>query len=306
MELRQLRYLLAVAEQGHMGRAAELVHISQPGLSQQLRKLEDELGVSLFERHSRGVRLSIAGRALVPFFRNALRQVQDAKTALAELNQHIQGSVRVGSLQAINIGLLPLAIARLVQAHPRVQVQARELAAHDIEAGVRNGILDLGVGFLPIKRNVEDFETEPLFEEQLVLVVPSQHPLARKSHLPVRQLRDVSLALAPERFQIRRMLDDVIRALDLELHVAVELDTVHSLLAFVTASGLPTVLPAMAVAREYQELCSIALVDPIPSCSVGLIWRHGSFHSAASRALANELRSLTKDYGPVPDQMQRS
>lgn len=304
MELRQLRYLLAVAEHGHMGRAAERVHISQPGLSQQLRKLEDELGVTLLERHPKGMRLSIAGRALLPFFRNALRQVQDAKAALADLNQRIQGSIRVGSLQAINLGLLPLAIARLVTAHPQVQIHAQELAACEIETGVRDGSLDLGISFLPVTRNDESFDKEPLFDEQLVLVVASRHPLAGKSHLPIRQLRNLSLALPPERFQIRRMLDEVTSAQYLELHVAVELDTVHSLLALVATSELATVLPAMAVARASTELRSIALVDPIPSCSVGLIWRNGSFHNSASRALAHELRTLGKDYGAALDKVQ--
>ncbi len=297
MELRQLRYLLAVAEEGHMGRAADAVHISQPGLSQQLRKLEDELGVSLLERHSRGVRLSIAGAALLPFFRNALRQVQDAKAALADLNQRIQGSINVGSLQAINVGLLPLAIARLVTAHPALHVQAQELPALDIEVGVQNGELDLGIGFLPITRHSDDFQTEPLFDERLVLVVSSRHPLAAETSLPIAELRDLPLALLPERFQIRRILDEVTAAQALPLRVTVELDTVHSLLAVVSASGLGTVLPAMAVAKGSEDVRSITLVDPAPSCSVGLIWRRGSFHNSASRALANELRSLIKDYG---------
>ncbi len=297
MELRQLRYLLAVAEEGHMGRAADAVHISQPGLSQQLRKLEDELGVSLLERHSRGVRLSIAGAALLPFFRNALRQVQDAKAALADLNQRIQGSINVGSLQAINVGLLPLAIARLVTAHPALHVHAQELPALDIEVGVQNGELDLGIGFLPIARHSDDFETEPLFDERLVLVVSSRHPLAAETRLPMAELRDLPLALLPERFQIRRILDEVTAAQALPLRITVELDTVHSLLAVASASGLGTVLPAMAVANASKDVRSITLVDPAPSCSVGLIWRRGSFHNSASRALANELRSLIKDYG---------
>lgn len=297
MELRQLRYLLAVAEEGHMGRAAEAVHISQPGLSQQLRKLEEELGVSLLERHARGVRLSIAGAALLPFFRNALRQVHDAKAALADLNQRIQGSINVGSLQAINVGVLPLAIARLVTAHPALHVRAQELAAVDIEIGVRNGALDLGIGFLPIARASEEFETEPLFEERLVLVVSARHPLAGESRLPVRELGNQRLALLPERFQIRRILDDVAKAQDLPLRISVELDTVHSLIAVVSASSLGTVLPAMAVAKTSAEVRTIALVDPVPSSSVGLVWRRGSFRNSATLALADELRALTKDYG---------
>lgn len=296
MELRQLRYLLAVAEKGHMGRAADAVHISQPGLSQQLRKLEDELGVTLLERHAKGVRLSIAGIALLPFFRNALRQVQDAKAALADLNQRIQGSITVGSLQAINVGLLPLAIARLITAHPALHVQAQELPALDIEIGVQNGELDLGIGFLPVHPNSEGFETEPLFDEHLVLVVSSGHPLAAETRLPVAELRDLPLALLPERFQIRRILNNVAAAQALPLWVTVELDTVHSLLAVVSASELGTVLPAMAVTKASEDIRSIPLVDPTPSCSVGLIWRRGSFHNSASRALANELRSLINEY----------
>jgi LysR family cyn operon transcriptional activator len=296
MELRQLRYLLAVAEEGHMGRAAARVHITQPGLSQQLRKLEDELGVSLIERHNKGVRLSVAGAALLPFIRNALRQIRDGRQALADLNQLTQGSVTVGSLQAPNVGLLPKAVARLTHAHPDVRVQAQEMAAQEIELGVLEGLLDLGIGFIPVAHSPESYETELLFEEELVLVVRREHTLARQARLRLNQLDDVPLALLPARFQIRRILDDVTMAEALTLAPVVEMDTVHSLLAVVREADLATVLPAMALPKESSDFKCLRLTEPTPSCSVGLIWRQNGFRNSASRALAAELRTLAKDY----------
>ena len=306
MELRQLRYLLAIAEEGHMGRAAERVHITQPGLSQQLRKLETELGVSLIERHSKGVRLSIAGTALLPFFRNALRQLHDARAALNELSQSPQGAVSVGSLQAISVGLLPRAVARLVDSHPGVRLREQDMAASEIELGVDQGRLDLGISFLPVSRSHERFETEHLFEEELVLLLNRRHPLAGGATFRLRDLEQVRLALLPVRFQIRRILDEAISTHGLAPDVAVEMDTSRGLLAVVAETELGTILPAMAAPPSSRDLKRIPLVDPVPTCSVGLIWRQSGFRSSAARALASELRALSADYRPLPARRTRA
>jgi len=305
VELRQLRYLLAVAEEGHMGRAAERVHITQPGLSQQLRKLETELGVSLIERHSKGVRLSVAGAALLPFFRNALRQLHDARDALSDLSQSPQGVVDLGSLQAIDVGLLPRAVAHLVDSYAEVQVRVQELAAAEIELGIDQGHLDLGISFLPVSRNPARFETEHLFEEELVLVLNRRHPLATKREFALKDLEQVPLALLPARFQIRRIFDQAMSTHGLTPRVAVEMDATRSLLAVVGDAALGTVLPAMAAPRQSRELKRIALKDPVPTCSVGLIWRRSGFRSSAARALAAELRALSADYRIRPQRRAR-
>lgn len=302
MELRQLRYLLAVAEEGHMGRAAERVHITQPGLSQQLRKLEAELGVSLIERHSRGVRLSVAGAALLPFFRNALRQLHDARDALSDLSQSPRGVVDLGSLQAIDVGLLPRAIARLVDNYAEVRVRVQELAAAEIELGIEQGHLDLGISFLPCTRNPERFETEHLIEQALVLILNRRHPLAEGRQLSLQDLQQVGLALLPPRFHIRSIFDQAMITHGLTPRVAVEMDATRSLLAVVSDATLGTILPAMAAPRQSRELKVIPLAEPLPTCSVGLIWRRSGFRSSAARALASELRALSAEYTVRPPQ----
>jgi len=306
MELRQLRYLLAVAEEGHMGRAAERVHITQPGLSQQLRKLERELGVSLIERHSKGVRLSIAGAAVLPFFRNALRQLHDARDALSDLSQSPQGRVEVGSLQAINVEMLPAAVARVVDLHPEVRVRVQEMAASEIELGIEQGQLDFGVSFLPVNRYPEGFDTEPLLEDELVLLINRDHPLAARRQCALADLQGVPLALLPTRFQIRRILDEAIAACGLTPEVVVEMDTTQSLLGVVRQAGLGTILPAMAAPRSARDLKRISLVDPAPVCSVGLIWRRSGFRSSAARALAAELQALSAGYHRRPQRRRNA
>jgi len=296
MELRQLRYLLAIAEEGHMGRAADRVHITQPGLSQQLKKLEEELGVRLLERHTRGVRLSVAGAALLPYARNALRLIQDAKAAVADLTQLPQGSVKIGTLQAINVGLLPQIVGTMVSAHPKITVHVQELAAVDIELGVVEGRLDLGIAFLPVAQSPERLETEHLFEEELVLVVRAGNPLADNPTFCFGRLPEIGLSLLPSRYQVRRLLDASLRAHDLSPQVVVEMDTIHSLLAVVRASDLGTILPAMAITKDATDLRCVRLVDPTPTCSVGLIRRKKSFQSSAARAVAEQLRELTAAY----------
>lgn len=294
MELRQLRYFAALAEEQHVGRAAARVHITQPGLSQQIRKLEAELRVPLIERHSKGIRLTPAGETLLPFARAALCQVQDATVALQELIQLEQGVVTVGTLQTVNAALLPKAVARLTCSHPGIHVSVHELSAREIELGVEQGRLDLGIGFVSPIHRTEVLEAAPLFEEDLVLIVPRQHSLARRRRLPLRQLAGVSLVLLSQRFRTREILDEAVRTAKLGLRIAAETDTVHSLLSIVREADLGTVLPRMAVPLEERDLRCIRLSDPMPSRSVGLIWRRGGFRSHASRALEHALRSVTE------------
>ncbi|MEJ2644568.1 MAG: LysR substrate-binding domain-containing protein [Gammaproteobacteria bacterium] len=291
MELRQLRYLIAIAETGNVRRAAARVHISQPALSQQIRKLEGELGTPVLERHGRGARLTPAAEVMVQFGYRILREVDDAHTAVRELTDLTHGHVHVGTLQALNTDLLPRAIAGLIGAWPGIRVAVSELSAQEIETGVRDGALDFGVTFTPVSQAAQSLlEAEPLFDEELALVVGPRHPLQGRRTATVRTLERVPLALLPPRFAVRVLWDEAAAEAGVTPSVRVESDTITSLLAIVRETELATVLPALSLSpQQLSTLSVISLQRPTPVRPVGLIWRKGGYRSHASQALADRL-----------------
>ncbi|MGA7801350.1 MAG: LysR substrate-binding domain-containing protein [Gammaproteobacteria bacterium] len=300
MELRQFRYLVAIAETGNVRRAAARVHVSQPALSQQIRKLEDELGTPMLERHGRGARLTPAAHVVVEFGYRVLREVRDAQTAVQELASLARGRVRVGTLQALNTELLPRVIGALIGAWPGIRVEVSELSALEIEAGVRDGALDFGITFTPVSHEARSIlEAEPLFSEELALVVGPDHPLQARHAVAVRTLEPVPLALLPPRFAVRLLWDEAAEAAGINPSVQVESDTITSLLAIVRETRLATVLPALSLsAQQLATLTVVSLRHPTPVRPVGLVWRKGGYRSHASQALADRLHAQKSGSDP--------
>ena len=149
MDLRQLRYFLAVAGTQHMTRASEQLHVTQSTLSHQIRQMEQALGTPLFDRIGRGIRLTEAGEMFRGFAQRALTELESGVNALAELDSVLRGQLRVGVIHTINSSLVPPVISRFVAEHSGVMVTVDEMSGIDIEEGIVSGLLDLGIGFAP-------------------------------------------------------------------------------------------------------------------------------------------------------------
>lgn len=271
MELRHLRYFLAVAEEAHFRRAAERLHVSQPTLSLQVQQLEKELGTPLFERMGRRVRLTQAGELYRDYARRALASLEEAQVALDELEGLLRGRLAVGVVQTVNAYLIPPVVAGFVAEHPGVRLRVEELSAEEIEDGLADGNLDLGVSFVPADGG--DLEAEPLFEEELVLIVPAGHRWANRRGIRAAELTEEPLALLPEGFCTRRLAEECFRSAGIRPIVAVEMNSVEGLVATVRAGGPPTVLPALAAGGP--GIGSLRLERPTPRRTVGLLRRRG-------------------------------
>ncbi|MCE7946392.1 MAG: transcriptional regulator CynR [Chloroflexi bacterium CFX4] len=294
MDLRKLRYLLTVAEEKHFTRAAERLYISQPSLSQQIKHLEDELGTALIERSSRLVRLTAAGELLCQHARHIFNELQDAQTALAELAHLERGTLAIGCVQTVNAYLMPRLLSAFVAQHPNIALSVEEMPAAEIEARLLEGTLQIGLGFSPPSQPA--IEAEVLFDEELVLYVAADHPLAGCTQLELRQLEGVPLALLPRTFCTRRIWEACAQQAALTPKVMVELNTVQGLLSLVSHSRLASVLPQLAQSLA-QNLCAIRLVLPTPRRSIALLWRRNAFKCAASRAFAHLLKSTPLGIG---------
>src|SRR6185312_1510129 len=145
IELRHLRYFLAVAETQHFTKAAAKLHVTQPTLSHQIRQLEGQLNLPLFDRVGRGIKLTAAGELLLPHARRVMRELEDARLALVELHGLKRGELKVGIVQTVNACVIPEIVGRFSAAHPGIRVTAAELAVEDIEAGLESGQLDVGI-----------------------------------------------------------------------------------------------------------------------------------------------------------------
>jgi DNA-binding transcriptional LysR family regulator len=197
IELRHLRYFLAVAETLHFSKAADRVGIAQPPLSQQIKRLEQLLGHRLFDRTTRGVRLTLAGQLLSERARSTLEKIQDDLAQVRRLGRGEEGTLTVGFSGSVMFTDLPVAIERYRRRYPKVELRLRELATSAQIAALLDGTLDLA--FLRDGDPTEGIQMSTLIEERYVAVLPQTHALARKPSLRVRDLQQEPFVLFARR-----------------------------------------------------------------------------------------------------------
>ena len=283
MEIRQLRYFLDIAQTEHLTQSAQNLFVTQSTLSHGLRQLEQELDVTLFDRLGRGLKLSQAGAEFRVYATRALKEIEAGRMALADLSGLQSGKLTVGVFPTFLNTVVPATVAAFSQAHPRVMVEVRDLRAGSIETLLLRGELDLGIAFHPTEH--EEIETEPLFDERMLLVVGPLHPLARRRSLAMKALAGLPLALLPRSFATRRLIDASLRQADVVPTVRVEMDSVEALLGVCRFGMLASIVPERA-ARQVPDLHTIALTAPQMVRTAGILWRRGASRSAAARAFA--------------------
>jgi DNA-binding transcriptional LysR family regulator len=188
IELRHLRYFVAVAEELHFGRAALRLHLAQPPLSQQIRKLEEILGHPLFLRTSRAVKLTSAGEIFLERARRTLRNVQEDMDEARSIGRGEEGFLRVGFIGSAMLTALPAMLGRYRRLYPKVNLQLSEAHTADVVQKLLKGELD--AGFLRDAGQVSGLEVEPLFSEPFIAVLPKKHSLARCKTISAKELRD--------------------------------------------------------------------------------------------------------------------
>src|SRR5947207_899604 len=201
MEMHQLTYFESVSRHLHFTRAAEELHVAQPSVSQQIRKLETELGAPLFHRMKRHVALTEAGLTFLPHARAVLQRLEEARLEVQELSGLRKGTLAVGAPPSVGTHLLPRALAAFSRRHPGISLGFREAGSRTLLKLLEEGELDLAVVIQPIRHPV--LETQLLVEEELLLTLPRQHHLAGSTHsndgrVKVSQLRQEPFVLLRE------------------------------------------------------------------------------------------------------------
>jgi LysR family cyn operon transcriptional activator len=290
MELRHLRYFVALAEYLSFTRAAARVHVTQSTLSHQIRQLEEEVGQPLFDRIGRRVVTTEAGELFLAYASRALKEVDHGVAMLKPGGGGLTGQVRVGATYTFNIGLIPECVGLFLARHPTVRVRVEESSADQICERLHAGELDLGIAYRP--NDPAGLWFEPLYNEEMVLVVSDAHPLAGRKRIRMVELHQQRLVLVPEYFATRTMLDDCFRACGAEPVVAVEMSTVAPMLGLVLRAPIGAIVAINAVPAAMAGLQLIPIESPTPIRTPGMLWRLGGEQPAPAQSFAVIVRKV--------------
>lgn len=244
INLRQLRVFLAVAQQQHFRRAAESLHLSQPAVSRQIAELEAELGVRLFDRTTREVVPTEAGRYLESAVGRVLDELEGVLGHLHSESERRRGKVHVASVPTLSAGLMPQCIADCARRYPELTIQLHDQAQTLVLDSVRGGEVDFGVAIAPAAS--AEFDVERILRDPFVLVCRPDHPLARLQRVPWRKLRGEPLVLLDYSSGSRRLIDHALASRGIEANIVQQ--TGHTLTAFrMVEAGLGiSVSPALS------------------------------------------------------------
>lgn len=290
MDPRRLGYFLAIATHGRMAKAAEVLGVAQPTLSQQIRALEQDLGTVLFDRTANGMQLTETGIALREHAQRLLIQTEAARTAIAELEGGMTGTLRVGVIHTYATAFLPKIIGSFGEKYPNVRLSVEADNARGVEQRILSGHLDLGIAFDPPQH--PELGVDRLFEERLVLVLAKSQNKPPLKSISLVALAQRPLALLTRAFATRRILDESLTP-NTRLDIRVEMDSVEALIELAKSGGLPTVLADRSLDAR-TDLAMIPIGPPWIRRSGALLWDAHRYQTAAARAFMAIARNTTR------------
>jgi DNA-binding transcriptional LysR family regulator len=271
MDLRQLEYVVAVADERHFTRAAALVGVSQSGLSTAIRALEEELGASLFERTTRRVEPTEAGRALLPYARAMLAQAVEARDAVVDASREVSGTLRIGAEQCLGIVDVAALLERFHRRHPQVEVHFAEAGSHELLARVRAAELD--VAFVADAGHLGALPSRDLGGEDLVVLCPPGHAAASSSPARWRDLEGHDFVDFHPSWAMRPLNDAAVAAAGVDRRVRFTVGDVHTLIGFVGRGlGIAVVPRHVAAKPEAQALVAVPLEGGGDRWTVSAVW----------------------------------
>jgi DNA-binding transcriptional LysR family regulator len=293
MDFRQLRYFVAVYEEGHVGRAAERLSLSQPALSQQIRQLEHSLDLSLFERSNKRLLPTLAAHTLYNHALPLLDGLQRAHEAMRNFKGQSLRTLAIGVLQTVRPSLIPQLLERLRKAQPHLVVQIYELSGLEIERRLLNGNLDIGISYLPPRQ--PGLHGLLLYEDELQLVIPDTHPLKDFKKVSIRQAAELPMLMLGEEFQIRQIWQAQLASQGRRPQVQAEMNNMAGILDSLAHTALATILPGRAkeAAEDDQGLLWKPLSEPRVPLKVGLVFRDAQRQQASVELLRTLLEEET-------------
>lgn len=291
MTLSELKFVVALAKARNFRKAAEACFVSQPALSLAVKKLEEELGVLLFERNRNDVTMTAVGERVVEQATRAIEEANRVKEIARQGNNQLAGALKLGVIYSVGPYLLPEIIPILRKTAPEMPLIVEENLTANLEAQLRNGVIDVAIIALPF--DIPGIKTMPLYEEEFVVVVPSGHEWAARKEIVASELADEKILLLNSGHCFSNQVMQACPSLSQKGEVLQgnSLDTIRNMVA--SNLGL-TVLPASAIISRYQNplVTVVPFKKPIPTRKIALAWRKSFGREQAVEALAKAIRQL--------------
>ncbi len=287
MNLRDLQYIVAVAELKNFSQAALQCHVSQPTLSSQIKKMEELLGIALFERTNKKVMLTPSGEDIIRVARRILQEV-DTIHAIAESSQDpLAGTFRIGAFPTLATYIFPQLMPKAKAACPNLKLILREDKTADLLEQLKAGDIDAALIALPVE--VDGLTSEILFEDEFLLAVADNHPLAAASKVDLRVLQDHKLLLLDEGHCLRDQALDICHSTGASEEEDVRATGLETLRQMVKAGVGITLMPRIAIQANESGIRYIPFRDPVPKRTIGLVWRKSSARLPVMHALIAQL-----------------
>jgi LysR family hydrogen peroxide-inducible transcriptional activator len=287
MEIHQLRYFVAVADEGSFSRAAAKVRVAQPSLSQQIRKLEAEVGQPLFDRLPRSVVLTEAGRCFIDYARQILASIGDARRCVDELKGEVAGTLAVGAIPTIAPYVLPDLVVTFQKHYPQVTLEIVEDVTSGITRRIEAGELD--VALASTCQQSPTLRRECLGKEPLLALVPEGHPLAKKTLVELDDLKSQRFLLLHEMHCLSQQVNHLLESRRLRPEIALAGSQLSTIANMVAASIGVSIVPQLMVEHYATPGCvSLPFAPPVPERELNLIYNPLRFQSKAAAAFRQE------------------
>jgi LysR family hydrogen peroxide-inducible transcriptional activator len=295
MNLKDLKYLVALADTGHFGKAAERTFVSQPTLSAQLKKLEEYLGVKLVERQPKNVQLTDVGKQVVVRARRMLDEGEEIIALARNNTDPLGGKLKLALIPTIGPYLLPRIMQKIRKALPHLGLMLYEHQTEPLLKRLREGEIDLGILALPVAH--DGLETRELYEEAFTLAVPNDHPLAAKTVIRIPDLKGQTLLLLEDGHCLRDQALEICSRIEIREAEDFRATSLETLRQMVVAGLGITLLPETAVESPFGSQRGLTVrqfAKPAPSRKVGAVWRKSSTRSQAISAVCDVLDAVMR------------
>jgi LysR family hydrogen peroxide-inducible transcriptional activator len=296
VNLRDLRYFVALADTKHFGRAAERSFVSQPTLSAQIKKLENYLGVQLIERQPRKVTLTESGQKILPIARRILQDSDEIITMARNEHDPLSGKLKLGLIPTIGPYLLPLVTRRLRKQLPRLKLMLYEYQTQPLLEKLKAGDIDVGILALPVP--LDGLESRDLYREDFTVAVPNGNALAKKAHVKLDDLAGETLLLLEDGHCLRDQALEVCSRVDVKENEDYRATSLETLRQMVAAGLGVTLLPELATRGPFGSGSGIIVKDfakPVPHRVVGAVWRKSTARGEAIKAVADIVHAATAE-----------
>lgn len=301
MELRQIQYFMEVAKREHVTEAATALHVAQSAVSRQIFNLETELGVNLFIREGRNVKLTRIGQMFLEHMEQAMKVIDEAQREIEEYLDPMKGTIRIGFPTSLASYTLPTTISAFREHYPQVKFQLKQASYKQLIEGVMHGEFDMAL-IGPVPKHEKNLIGTTLFTEKIVALLPLSHPLSDRTSIKLSQLREESFVLFPKGFVLREIIVHACEQLGFQPKVSFEGEDIDSIKGLVSAGLGVTLIPEITLVEGFpRSTVKVQIIEPDVTRTVGVI-----IHKERKMLPTVKIfYEFLKDFFSILDQYQR-